>query len=121
MSNANRFSIRHYLSERFRLRFEDANIEEMEENEVNEAVAKSHSSSQHFQRVEAGLDRESTRSASFPVNPERSTKEERLLENGAFRTLDGELAGDEMEQDAINYQILLGKIDVLLERLRLDA
>ena len=37
------------------------------------------------------------------------------------RTLDGELAGDEFAQDAINYQILLGKIDRLLERLKLDA
>jgi len=40
---------------------------------------------------------------------------------GAVRTLDGELAGDEVAQDAINYQILLGKIDRLLERLKLDA
>ena len=40
---------------------------------------------------------------------------------GAVRTLDGELAGDESAQDAINYQILLGKIDRLLERLKLDA
>jgi ankyrin repeat and BTB/POZ domain-containing protein 1 len=40
---------------------------------------------------------------------------------GAVRTLDGELAGDEFAQDAINYQILLGKIDRLLERLKLDA
>jgi len=37
------------------------------------------------------------------------------------RTLDGELAGDEFAQDAINYQILLGKIDALLDKLKLDA
>lgn len=41
--------------------------------------------------------------------------------NGTIRTLDGEIAGDELEGDAINYQILLGKIDSLLERLKLDA
>ena len=35
---------------------------------------------------------------------------------GQIRTLDGEIAGDEF-----NYQILLGKIDNLLDRLRLDA
>ena len=40
---------------------------------------------------------------------------------GAIRTLDGEIAGDEFAQDAINYQILLGKIDRLLENLELDA
>ena len=30
---------------------------------------------------------------------------------GIVRTLDGEIAGDEFAQDAMNYQILLGKID----------
>ena len=40
---------------------------------------------------------------------------------GAVRTLDGELAGDEFAQDAMNYQILLAKIDSLLDRLKLDA
>lgn len=41
--------------------------------------------------------------------------------NGQIRTLNGEIAGDEFAADAINYQILLGKIDTLLERLKLDA
>jgi ankyrin repeat/BTB/POZ domain-containing protein 1 len=41
--------------------------------------------------------------------------------NGEIRTLDGDLAGDEFAADAINYQVLLGKIDSLLERLKLDA
>ena len=41
--------------------------------------------------------------------------------NGEIRTLDGEIAGDEFAADAINYQVLLGKIDTLLERLKLDA
>lgn len=41
--------------------------------------------------------------------------------NGEIRTLDGDIAGDEFAADAINYQILLGKIDALLERLKLDA
>ena len=40
---------------------------------------------------------------------------------GQIRTLDGEIAGDEFAGDAVNYQILLGKIDSLLDRLRLDA
>ena len=41
--------------------------------------------------------------------------------NGIIRTLDGKIAGDELEGDAINYQILLGKIDDLLCKLNLDA
>jgi ankyrin repeat/BTB/POZ domain-containing protein 1 len=40
---------------------------------------------------------------------------------GVIRTLDGEIAGDEFAQDALNYQILLNKIDNLLDRLKLDA
>jgi ankyrin repeat/BTB/POZ domain-containing protein 1 len=40
---------------------------------------------------------------------------------GVIRNLDGEEVGDEFAQDAMNYQILLGKIDTLLERLNLDA
>lgn len=46
---------------------------------------------------------------------------ENQMNSGAIRTLDGEIAGDELEGDAINYQILLGKIDALLDRLKLDA
>ncbi|KAG9546960.1 hypothetical protein KCU77_g20271, partial [Aureobasidium melanogenum] len=42
-------------------------------------------------------------------------------DNLVIRTLDGEIAGDEFAQDAINYQILLGKIDNLLDKLTLDA
>ena len=46
---------------------------------------------------------------------------ESMTNNGTVRTLDGEMAGDELEGDAIDYQILLGKIDELLHRLKLDA
>jgi ankyrin repeat/BTB/POZ domain-containing protein 1 len=41
--------------------------------------------------------------------------------NGQIRTLDGEIVTDEFAADAINYQVLLGKLDKLLERLKLDA
>lgn len=41
--------------------------------------------------------------------------------NAAIRTLDGALAVDEFAADAVNSRVLLGKIDLLLERLRLDA
>lgn len=40
---------------------------------------------------------------------------------GEVGTLDGEITGDEFAGDAVNYQILLGKIDALLDRLKLDA
>ena len=46
---------------------------------------------------------------------------ESMAGNGTIRTLDGEIVGDELEGDAINFRILLSKINGLLERLKLDA
>jgi hypothetical protein len=40
---------------------------------------------------------------------------------GVIRTLDGEEIDDEFAQDAMNYRILLNKIDLLLDQLKLDA
>jgi hypothetical protein len=61
-------------------------------------------------------------------NPQQQRPEEKVADptldpfmNGEIRTLDGDIAGDEFAADAINYQVLLGKIDKLLERLKLDA
>jgi ankyrin repeat and BTB/POZ domain-containing protein 1 len=61
-------------------------------------------------------------------NPQQQRIEEKVTDptldpfmNGEIRTLDGDIAGDEFAADAINYQVLLGKIDRLLERLKLDA
>ena len=45
----------------------------------------------------------------------------KILKGGTIRTLNGEMVGDELEGDALNYQILLGKIDGLLDLLKLDA
>jgi len=41
--------------------------------------------------------------------------------DGQIRTLNGDICDDVFAADAINYQILLGKIETLLERLHLDA
>lgn len=56
-----------------------------------------------------------------PVNTSRAMATDMGDTAGVIRTLDGEIAGDEFAQDALNYQILLGKIDTLLEGLDLDA
>jgi ankyrin repeat/BTB/POZ domain-containing protein 1 len=99
--------IRYYLSDRFRLRFEDTGFEEMMDERVQldgddivegvGEIALDDKADMHAQDIEA------------------------QIAAGAVRTLDGEVAGDEFAQDAINYQILLGKIDTLLENLDLDA
>lgn len=55
------------------------------------------------------------------ASPENANGIAAVTSTGTVRTLDGNLASDEFASDAINYQVLLGKIDRLLERLRLDA
>jgi hypothetical protein len=42
-------------------------------------------------------------------------------EGGGVRALNGEVVEDEFASDAVNYQILLEKIDRMLERLELGA
>jgi ankyrin repeat and BTB/POZ domain-containing protein 1 len=92
--------IRYYLSEeRFRLRFEDAGLEEIMDEGLEEAVYD----------AQGNL-----------VNPPDAALEN-YLTSGVVRTLDGEDVEDEFDEDAKNYQILLGKIDTLLESLKLDA
>ncbi|MCJ1404427.1 hypothetical protein MMC11_007652 [Xylographa trunciseda] len=112
--------IRFYLSERFRLRFEDAGIEEMmDDEEVRTASAESSGIEGDVKEMAEerwNVEKDALRNAEFTV-PDMETQ----MASGAVRTLDGEIAGDEFARDAINYQILLGKIDALLERLKLDA
>ncbi|KAF2136645.1 uncharacterized protein K452DRAFT_279696 [Aplosporella prunicola CBS 121167] len=125
--------IRYYLSERFRLRFEDSGLEEMMEDngelspemaaalaqKGSEAVANQASPEQVADAL-GGMDIGVTDEHAH-LDEEEAEAERARLAQGAIRTLDGELAGDEFAQDAINYQILLGKIDSLLDRLKLDA
>lgn len=110
--------IRYYLSERFRLRFEDAGLEEMmdEEGEISAAMV-------------AALANGSADAAAAAAETKKSENGENHdaeggvggVEADAVVTLDGETAEDEFASDAINYQILLNKIDAMLEGLKLDA
>lgn len=161
--------IRWYLSERFRLRFEDSGLEDlMVEEEEDEEVQRRQQQEQqlqgeqerrsgtmegegegegrgrdkhlplpnwgsgpampvpHWHRLPQHEDEaidmtiphaQALGDPASPALPDTTT----IQAAGAIRTLDGDLAGDEFASDAINYQILLGKIDRLLERLDLDA
>ena len=115
--------IRHYLSERFRLRFEDAGIEEMMDEEIEAAQTE-------------GWDEQVLGAEKIPVDEgivitspltndlhveAINTPNAQIPQTGKIRTLDGEEVEDELEGEAMNYQILLGKIDLLLEKLKLDA
>ncbi|KAK0346395.1 hypothetical protein LTR02_010760 [Friedmanniomyces endolithicus] len=141
--------VRYFLSERFRLRFEESGLgglmgeeggedgQEVREGGVGEdggAVAedavvpadgserdgiagesRKHHDDEGYSgspNAEAGADAESQRLAS----------ELQLAETqGVVRTLDGEVAGDEFAQDAVNYRVLLGRIETLMEELGLDG
>ncbi|KIV91322.1 hypothetical protein PV10_05873 [Exophiala mesophila] len=121
--------IRYYLSERFRLRFEDVGMEEMEMDQQGQEEAQA-----HLIQTELGLATAAAPNGfdlkeddGLGANKELTTEDvtnpliHQHYPTGAVRTLDGELAGDEFDADAINYQLLLGKIDTLLEKLKLDA
>lgn len=127
--------IRYYLSERFRLRFEDSGLEDVmdEDQAIAEAERESVYKNQGQQDAAVGLPNWGSRdSGASPPEDEGIdmrptegtvpvTAGETLMQTGEVRTLDGEIAGDEFAADAINYHILLGKIDKLLEKLKLDA
>lgn len=108
--------IRYYLSERFRLRFEDSGLEDMMEEEATVSTEAEPNTDGKLPEDE-GVDLGIGEAARGHVE----ISSENMMNNGTIRTLDGEIAGDELELDSINYQILLGKIDGLLDVLKLDA
>lgn len=114
--------IRYYLSERFRLRFEDANLDEWMDEE-GEGL-------QLGEAEDPATAAEAKATASLEVADDGLGQQARGPEGNKFavgqttgvvRTLDGEEVNDEFDLDAQNYQILLRKIDDMLERLKLDA
>jgi len=124
--------IRYYLSERFRLRFEDAGLDEMMDESASvpppSIPAKFTEDGSGIPQRSASLLHDDEGYAGSPSSPPPEGEGfapdlELLLDSqaGVVRTLDGELAGDEFAQDAINYRILLGKIDRLMETLGLDG
>jgi ankyrin repeat and BTB/POZ domain-containing protein 1 len=114
--------IRYYLSERFRLRMEDVNFDEAmdEAQEIADAQAQSlQPLDVNGEHVNKPLEVPVVEMNGLHLSP--PDVQNAVMQTGAVRTLDGEIAGDEMAADAINYQILLEKIDKLLDQLKLDA
>ena len=107
--------IRYYLGERFRLRFEGEGLEEMLAEE--EAAGEIEGATKALEGpIEAAGGAAHARQGDEPDATAAAA-----ATAGDIRTLDGELAGDEFASDAINYRVLLEKIDTLLERLDLDG
>ncbi|EGC49892.1 ankyrin repeat protein [Histoplasma capsulatum var. duboisii H88] len=129
--------IRFYLSERFRLRFEDSGLEQIMDE--TRKVAKG-DGGEDGNRVEANAPSNNDGETDTPhPGPGASKIREGEAINVSdcklppgtglasddlshpFRTLDGHVAGDEFARDAADYQILLDKLDRLLEKLGLEA
>jgi ankyrin repeat/BTB/POZ domain-containing protein 1 len=106
--------IRYYLSERFRLRFEDSGLGELMDEEAEERSNAGESEQGDGDVHDEGY-------AGSPHGGADTAPDMEAHADGVVRTLDGEIAGDEFAQDAMNYQILLGKIDQLLDELTLEA
>lgn len=96
--------IRYFLSERFRLRFEGEGLREMLTDAEERLMAAS-------------------ASASGGRGPEDKEEPGPTAGDGGggVRTLNGEVVEDEFASDALNYRLLMEKIDKMLERLNLDA
>jgi ankyrin repeat/BTB/POZ domain-containing protein 1 len=91
--------IRYYLSERYRLRFEDAGLEEMMDDADLGAADATANDSQNFEGDQQKISGLGT----------------------VVRTLDGDKVDDGFDEDARMYESLMAKLECLLEKLNLDA
>lgn len=106
--------VRYYLSERFRLRFEDTGFDEtFDEGGGGEVEGEGEGEGDGGGAVD--------KDATILQEQQQQQQLQEIEGQVVIRTLDGEIAGDEFAQDALNYQILLGKIDTLMENLGLDG
>ncbi|RDL41066.1 Uncharacterized protein BP5553_01045 [Venustampulla echinocandica] len=108
--------IRYYLSDRFRLRFEDTGLEVMgqEGGEITDGATQAVPNNANEKHGTVNMNTPQTTTSVVPDNAADPIA-------NPIKTLDGKMADDEFVADAINYQVLLRKIDDLLERLKLDA
>ncbi|KAI9737943.1 MAG: hypothetical protein M1834_009313 [Cirrosporium novae-zelandiae] len=114
--------IRYYLSERFRLRFEDSGIEEMmDENDNDNVQAQEGDPNLNPASEKPTPEDEAVDMSQTPQQQQQQQPPEEHLLSGVIRTLQGDIVDDEFASDAVNYQHLLGKIDALLDKLKLDA
>lgn len=120
--------IRFYLGERFRLRFDDAGLEEMMEEEARQQNAETNApdTEKDLDKVTKGvevLDIPGDAPDKHRDLPDRPAQVAQVAHDHqpAIKTIDGQIAGDEFSKDAMNYQILMQKLDSLLENLNLDA
>jgi hypothetical protein len=108
--------IRFYLGERFRLRFDEAGLDEMMEEKVQPEDEDEDGQPDDASGLAEGVETLDISKESTVDQPGESQDDV-----SEIRALDGALVVDEFSEDAMNYEILLEKLDDLLERLNLEA
>lgn len=106
--------IRFYLGERFRLRFNEAGLDQMMEanKEPEDIDTGEDGQPETVDKLTDGVE---------AIGISDETAYSHSLEDPEIRALDGALVVDEFSEDAMNYEILLEKLDDLLESLNLQA
>lgn len=113
--------IRFYLNERFRLRFDDAGLDEMMEEQELPTDGEEGEPSDDTQEITEGVEDLDISKKTKPKTMPEGQSQPPHGHGREIRTLDGAVAEDEFSEDAMNYQILMEKLDALLEDLNLDA
>ncbi|KAI9748384.1 MAG: Ankyrin repeat and BTB/POZ domain-containing protein 1 [Lichina confinis] len=110
--------IRHYLSERFRLRFEDQGLEEMMNEEAQVEAHPIQNEDQQPESASGEIDSKTGNPGGKGDHRTATPRSGQLLTMDAVQESDED---DEFVAEAVKYKALLQKIDLLLERLQLDA
>ncbi|OQE42131.1 hypothetical protein PENCOP_c004G06064 [Penicillium coprophilum] len=103
--------IRFYLGERFRLRFDEAGLDEMMDEKEPPEDLDEDEQPEDVIKITEGVQKLDVSQDAIPS----------LGHAPEIRTLDGAVVEDEFSEDAMNYEILLEKLDNLLDRLNLEA
>ncbi|KAJ5263302.1 hypothetical protein N7478_010907 [Penicillium angulare] len=112
--------IRFYLNERFRLRFNDAGLDEMMDDQAKPEDPEAPESPEEVSDITHGVEE---LDVSKPVHAAEKTREAADSIHG-IRALDGGMVEDEFDEfdeDTMNYEILMEKLELLLESLNLEA
>ncbi|KAE8131555.1 hypothetical protein BDV38DRAFT_17085 [Aspergillus pseudotamarii] len=115
--------IRFYLGERFRLRFDDAGLEEMMEEEAEQHATSATTNDESMEKVIHGVEAiDLTDKVVVEGLKDAGHISQKAQDHGhVMRNLNGEIVGDEFDKDSMNYHILMDKLDKILERLGLEA
>ncbi|KAI5291944.1 hypothetical protein KEM55_008218 [Ascosphaera atra] len=113
--------IRYYLNERFRLRFDDPGFKQMLDGKKSKKEADGEKSSEEHVDTEGEEEGEEEHETSSEASTQGTEAGEDDEHSAQFTALDGRKANDEFQRDTMDYEILIDKLDELLDKLDLGA